>query len=680
MKKLSILFAIFVSSLALALCSCAKNENSGGSNDNLPEISDLIIYENDVEVVLGDVLAVRATDGKDSVKCSWKSSDETIATVDEWGNVTAENVGDVTITATYGKLAATCAVSVTLGGNLPFIETEADENVTVDLMHKIGIGGKVCFNGKTVDGGKITYTVADESIGKVENGVFKPLKKGETTVTVTGEWKNLQSPFMTAKVNVKVIDNVSLLLNGESVPSEVSLYATDELNGKSYDNEFLADISLTVNGVSKNITLEVEDDDVAIYDATDKKVIARKSGETTLRICSADEDFEFESEINLTVISPIADYSAKITGFSALDGEMIDENGLDVLNKYFGEDNPVVSATQNGKSLDISQNGKILGVETVGTGLTTTRISVVGSKFGYNFDAEGYTKIIKTAKDLSVFNISSKGTKIVGTYLLNNDIDINNLAEGDSFEEANTGGWSVFESSWLEGTFDGNGHKINGFPMNDKGNSLFGRIENFTIKNLALTNVVINGWNSRLISFLAGFSKPVTIENVYISVVVGDMSSSKYARKSSFCLIGDRQSTYQTIKNVAVSYSASSNILVTGGSGQGVGFFRYDNGAVAKTSNVYMLAPAANNGRILPVFQSTTQTVYAENDFKELSDGSKVAFDDTTKNPKASADGTNTVYHLAGVYRYDSAEALTEAGITKVGNWKVSKSGVEWEA
>ena len=82
MKKLSILFAIFVSSLALAVCSCAKRANDGGGKDNLPEISDLIIYENDVEAVLGDVLAIRATDGKNSVKCSWKSSDESIATDD----------------------------------------------------------------------------------------------------------------------------------------------------------------------------------------------------------------------------------------------------------------------------------------------------------------------------------------------------------------------------------------------------------------------------------------------------------------------------------------------------------------------------------------------------------------------------------------------------------------------
>ena len=180
MKKLSILFAIFASSLALAVCSCAKKANDGGGKDNLPEISDLIIYENDVEAVLGDVLAIRATDGKNSVKCSWKSSDESIATVDEWGNVTAENVGNATITATYGKLSATCAVSVTLGGNLPSIETDADDNVTVDLMHEVGVGGEIRFNGKTVDGGKVTYTVVDEEIGKIEDGVFKPLKKGET--------------------------------------------------------------------------------------------------------------------------------------------------------------------------------------------------------------------------------------------------------------------------------------------------------------------------------------------------------------------------------------------------------------------------------------------------------------------------------------------------------------------
>lgn len=182
----------------------------------------MIIYENDVEVVLGDVLAVRATDGKNSVKCGWKSSDESVATVDEWGNVTAENVGNATITATYGKLSATCDVSVTLGGNLPSIETDADDNVTVDLMHEVGVGGEIRFNGKTVDGGKVTYAVADEAIGKVKTEFSSRLKKGETIVTVTGEWKNLESPFMTKEITVKVIDHVSLLFNDEVAPEKSS--------------------------------------------------------------------------------------------------------------------------------------------------------------------------------------------------------------------------------------------------------------------------------------------------------------------------------------------------------------------------------------------------------------------------------------------------------------------------
>ena len=441
MKKVSILFAIFVSSLALALCSCAKKANDGGGKDNLPEISDLIIYENDVEVVLGDVLAIRATDGKNSVKCSWKSSDESIATVDEWGNVTAENVGNATITATYGKLSATCDVSVTLGGNLPSIETDADDNVTVDLMHEVGVGGEIRFNGKTVDGGKVTYAVADEAIGKVKNGVFKPLKKGETIVTVTGEWKNLESPFMTKEITVKVIDHVSLLFNDEVAPEKIELYTTGEFEGETYDNEKILNPSLKVNGEEKTISIAVEDSGIADYDAASGKITALKSGKTTLNVTSGDGvDFNQSFEISVTV--PVAEYEGK-TEFSILKGYVETIDGENLFNRLFPDG--IISATQNGEPLQVV-NGLITGAKgNKGSGVAGV-ITADNGRYGYKFNANIAALFVKTPEDLLAMQLTDTKKTIEGYVVLKNDIDMTNLDINGDGRTGATGDYPMYDT------------------------------------------------------------------------------------------------------------------------------------------------------------------------------------------------------------------------------------------
>lgn len=706
MKKLSILFAIFVSSLALAVCSCAKKANDGGGKDNLPEISDLIIYENDVEVVLGDVLAVRATDGKNSVKCGWKSSDESVATVDEWGNVTAENVGNATITATYGKLSATCAVSVTLGGNLPSIETDADDNVTVDLMHEVGVGGEIRFNGKTVDGGKVTYTVADEEIGKIEDGVFKPLKKGETIVTVTGEWKNLQSPFMSKEITVKVIDHVSLLFNDEVAPEKIELYTTGEFEGETYDNEKILNPSLKVNGEEKTISIAVEDSGIADYDAASGKITALKSGKTTLNVTSGDGvDFNQSFEISVTV--PYAEYEGK-TEFSILKGYVETIDGENLFNRLFPDG--IISATQNGEPLQVV-NGLITGAKgNKGSGVAGV-ITAENGRYGYKFNANIAALFVKTPEDLLAMQLTDTKKTIEGYVVLKNDIDMTNLdingdgrtgATGDYamydtfypyYSLSGKGSTTMLDGTGFAGTFDGNGHDIKGYQA---GNSFgfFGSIKGTSlkdmavIKNVSFTNVY-SGANWTLSRLFAQNAAFVSVENVYISF---NLQSEWTAR---FALFGCGEANTFRFNNIVMEMTkafAGQGTTDAGNNG-GVGIFK-DAGTTlwfatdtANNSghhkgftiykNFYFVVPNAGNGRVMPMFQNSSTSVYASNDFVEFTTEGATATLNSSLNPEASESGTMKVYHLTNAYRYDNYEQMKEK-TTKVGNWDITSGAPVW--
>ncbi|WP_286904455.1 Ig-like domain-containing protein [Clostridium sp. UBA1652] len=148
-----------------------------------------------------DLLATVKPDNADNKSVTWSSSDESIATVEENGKVTAIKEGSVTITAKTAdgtNLTATCAVNVITNNEIVTVESEKDklalnsefttdivlhnvkniyaEDFTVaydkDVFEYIGYedveGLKVFKEIKDTDNGKLRFIVA--SLGE-ENGI-----------------------------------------------------------------------------------------------------------------------------------------------------------------------------------------------------------------------------------------------------------------------------------------------------------------------------------------------------------------------------------------------------------------------------------------------------------------------------------------------------------------------------
>lgn len=175
----------------------SENEMHGPESITLDK-NNLVLFEDNSDKLTASVLPENSNN-----KVIWTSSDESIATVDPDGNVTAIKEGVITITAQVENtdLTAGCVVTVKKQGSTELESITLDKN-SLELLE--GSQDKLTAT-VTPDTAKVTWSSSDESIATVDqNGNITAISEGSAIITATIENTDVSS---TSTVIVKKPDH-----------------------------------------------------------------------------------------------------------------------------------------------------------------------------------------------------------------------------------------------------------------------------------------------------------------------------------------------------------------------------------------------------------------------------------------------------------------------------------------
>ncbi|MBE7084284.1 MAG: hypothetical protein E7373_06775 [Clostridiales bacterium] len=645
-NKKRLLTIIFVSVLLLSLFAI------GCKNKNGEEVIKGVLYKINVcdeqlDVLLGSSCVLDVEYNKVAgVNLQFSSENNEIATIDEYGIITAHSVGETNIKVTYGNKTAQCLVRVYVDDYKPilFLPQVQQDSVNVFKDSSLNLNGKVLFAGNTYDDVSIEYTLSDKTVGTIVDGVFTALKVGKTTVTAQATWRGMAGETMYKEFSIAVISDVQLYVNdGQS--GRLLMYTQED-----------EPVSFKVGGTDNDIAIDKEQiivdfvmgENLLSFDKTAQTLKSKGiSGEAKILLSYTDRDGEFyETLISVSIRPTIREYGETVTGFSAIDGNV-------VIGKAFAEilGSPVVEAyDKNGEALEV-KNGNVYGIETSSTGKTCTTITICSRSIGYTINLEGYTRIIDEASDLSIFGVyNSTAAKFGdaqyqdGYYVLGNNIDASNYvhpATGNHLGGTNAVGLYGClgkQKIGLTGTFDGNGYTIHNLSLTRYG--LFGFVLGGTIKNVGFENVLFvgpnTGWDGGGQTTFAQYIAGGTLENVYVHAEKLSLNPNLQA-----LLLCDTHATIMTNCMFVLDEDVSLRSNMTGsyGSlGSMWGYYGYPNKGSDAYANVYVISPT-------PI--SYVPNTSANGDNSYTVDAENRLLDDGSKNRVRK-----------GVIRYDSFEDM----------------------
>lgn len=277
-------------------CICAiKVVRNGGSTPSTPvAVESVSLDKSTLTIEAGQTAQLTATispANADNKNISWSSDNNTVATVDGTGLVSALAAGTATITVTTedGNKTATCAVTVTA----PAAPIEV-ESISIKSATTISIGGSetltVTYTPADANTGKaITWTSNNEAVATVDaNGKVTGVAAGTATITATSE----KGKTATCTVTVEAVSVNGVSLNKSTLSLE---------EGKS---ETLTATVLPANATNKNVSWSSSNTTVATVNANGA-VTAVKAGTATITVTTEDGSKTATCAVTVKEVSPV---------------------------------------------------------------------------------------------------------------------------------------------------------------------------------------------------------------------------------------------------------------------------------------------------------------------------------------------------------------------------------------
>ena len=234
-----------------------------------------------------------------------------------------------------------------------------------------------------------------------------------------------------------------------------------------------------------------------VIEFTNGAVKAINAGETTITATYVDNDGETKTDTVTVVVKPTVNSvnkSIELWKNEYVDGYPVEDLGLDVTDTVTG--GYVVLDDELTAALPFADGKYDVSSLAVGE----MKLYVETRNIVYQMTVTIFEKIYLNNLNFEAKLNSVEGATISGDFVLSEDITL-------------SGTWS--NEAVFAGSFDGQGHTINGLKISD-GNGLFKATENATIKNVALVGVTL-GTESGAFAYTNNVGT-TTFEDVYVSL------------------------------------------------------------------------------------------------------------------------------------------------------------------
>ena len=290
-----ILMFILAAAVSFFAVGCAEDAPDSSGNDSSETSYTLELTPDSLALTVGQTgtLSAKLTPADDSEAFDWRSKDESIATVDNSGVVTAVSPGSTVISVSAKGLSRQCTVVVNqreveeiIAFDRDRIELFVDDMFSYEFSTTVADGTELKFTSSVPEVAAVSESAIVEE-GKASMQL-EALTCGETVITVAFNGK-------TANILVRVSNDAELYLQAPEgiVATSVTPYPLNwslKLNGEQEEN-------------SENITWSSSDESVAAV--TDGMLTAKAYGDVTITLTYKDDYTERSQSIDLEIYNGI---------------------------------------------------------------------------------------------------------------------------------------------------------------------------------------------------------------------------------------------------------------------------------------------------------------------------------------------------------------------------------------